>query len=256
MGNVFTDNQHHKTQNQRGYMHPLSSLTQRFVAFSATARLPVMDMGCAYGNTVIEVLEKGVGSVIACDMAPEHLAVLQQRVAKTPYASRLLTQQGVFPRGFHFAEGGLAAIHTSHMLPYLTGVEVEEGLAKFFHWLAPGGKMFIVCYSIFIRELVNDKFQHEYARRLNQKVKWPGYLENFDEYSWLPDDLIELSAEPSAFPTALHIYDISILQAALIEQGFEIEFAEYLDGKVNGAVPETWHDGREYLGIIACKPNS
>jgi hypothetical protein len=41
----------------------------------------------------------------------------------------------------------------------------------------------------------------------------------------------------------------------LIAQGFNIEWAGYLDGKVNGAVPETWYDGREYLGIIAVKPN-
>lgn len=252
---MLTANRYQKTKNERGYMHPLSSLTQRFVEFSASACLPVMDMGCAYGNTVIAALEKGANTVIACDMAKEHLAVLQQSVAGTPYASRLVTKQGVFPGDVYFDKASLAAIHTSHMLPYLTGTEVEQGLAQFFHWLAPGGRLFIVCYSRFIRELMNDVFQQEYACRLEKKMQWPGYLENFDDYSWLPEDPLEFATEPSSFPTALHVYDIPVLQSALIAQGFEIEWADYLDGKTNGAVPETWYDGREYLGIIAVKPN-
>lgn len=252
---MLTANPYRKTKNQRGYMHPLSSLTQRFVEFCATVHLPVMDMGCAYGNAVIAALEKGANTVIACDMAEEHLAVLQKNVAEMAYASRLITKQGVFPRDIYFEKGSLAAIHTSHMLPYLTGAEVEQGLAHFFHWLAPGGKLFIACYSRFIRELMNDVFQQEYARRLEQKMRWPGYLENFDAYSYLADEPADFASEASAFPTALHVYDIPVLQAALITQGFDIEWADYLDGKINDAVPETWYDGREYLGIIAVKPN-
>jgi SAM-dependent methyltransferase len=173
MIHMLTANPYHKTKNQRGYMHPLSSLTHRFVEFSVTARLPVMDMGCAYGNTVIAALEKGANMVIACDMAEEHLAVLQKSVSGTPYASRLITKQGVFPSDIYFEKASLAAVHTSHMLPYLTGAEVEQGLAHFFHWLAPGGRLFIVCYSRFIRELMNEHFQQEYARRLEQNIRWP-----------------------------------------------------------------------------------
>lgn len=250
----FVPNRLHQTQNRRGYMHPLSSLTQQFVDLASQASGPVMDMGCAYGNAVIEALASGTNTVIACDMEAKHLAALQERVAATPWAPRLITQKGLFPDEYQFSQNSLAAIHTSHLLPYLTGDEVTRGLAKYFDWLAPGGKLFIVCYSMHILELNNEKFRKEYARRLKAGVKWPGYFEDFDAYSLLPADPLDVQDAPSPFPTALHIFDLPILEAALRQCGFVIEMASYLDGKTNGAIQETWHDGREHLGIIARKP--
>lgn len=68
--------------------------------------------------------------------------------------------------------------------------------------------------------------------------------------SVIPGEEEELSEE-SPFPSALHMFDLNVLIKALEAIGFIIEFGEYLDGKANGAVKETWHDGREYVGIIA-----
>jgi hypothetical protein len=72
-------------------------------------------------------------------------------------------------------------------------------------------------------------------------VKWPGYLENYN------------AEDDPYFPPSLHFYDLPILKQALENAGFSIEFCEYLDGKANHAVEEIWHDGREYLGVIAFK---
>ncbi len=214
-----------------------------------------MDMGCAYGNTVIAALKNGTKSVIACDLAAEHLDEICEQVSGTELASHLITKQDKFPEGFNFEEGSISAIHASHLLEYLRGEEVERGLANFFRWLEPGGKLFLVCYTVFILELCNQKFTREYRRRVEEHTKWPGYLENFDEYSQTPETVdTGHNGGDLAFPVALHMYDIPVLREALIEQGFEIESAEYLDGKTNGAVEETWHDGREYIGIIARKP--
>jgi SAM-dependent methyltransferase len=260
---IFDVNMHYKTVNKRGFMHPLSEIGRKFTLFSSTTVAPVMDMGCAYGNIAIAALEAGAKTVIACDMEEKHLSSLRDQVKNTNLKDCLLTKQGVFPDGFDFKTNSFDAIHASHILEYLNGEEVERGLENFYQWLQPGGKLFILTYTIYILELNNDKFKAEYERRLEDKVKWPGYLENFDDYCVLPDETDVTSQNTneatktdidSPFPSALHMYDLPVLRKALETYGFVIEFAEYLDGSNNGAVKETWHDGREYVGFVARKP--
>ena len=242
--------QHHKTKNARGFMHPISNIGREFIFFSKTAS-PTIDMGCAYGNTVIAALEAGAQDVIACDMEEEHLRDLSDQLSESEQ-QRVTTKQGVFPNGFDFTPSSISGIHASLILPYLTEQELDEGLQNFYQWLKPGGKLFVLCYSIFIKELVNPYFEAEYQKRRDTGRKWPGYLEDFSKYSYTDGAPNEHDA--SAFPLALHFFDTDVFVRALENLGFIIEFAEYLDGPANGAVEETWHDGREFVGIIARKP--
>jgi len=238
---------------------------KKFILFSSKATAPVVDMGCAYGSTVIAALDAGAKDVIACDMEQEHLDALQNQLEGTPLAASLTTKLGTFPNGFDFAANTLDAIHASHLLEYLNGDEVDQGLKNYYEWLRPGGKLFILTYTIYILELANTKFQNEYEQRLKANVKWPGYLEDYDKYCQLADEpqvrdearaeaKEALDTSNSNFPTALHMYDLPVLKKHLEALGFIIEFADYLDGRLNGAVEETWHDGREYVGIVARKP--
>jgi ubiquinone/menaquinone biosynthesis C-methylase UbiE len=243
--------EHHKTKNARGYMHPLSEMGRRFVAFSESTT-PVMDMGCAYGNVVRASLKAGAESVIACDIEQEHLDILAGSLNEDE-KQHLTLVQGRFPFDFNVDDNSIGAIHAAHILEYLSDKETDQGLESFFRWLKPGGKLFIKCYTIFIKELVNKAFQREYQHRLANHIKWPGYLENFMKYSNLPDDPDSQDYD-STFPPNLHMYDLPILVNALNEIGFEIEFAEYLDGRLNGATQDALYDGREYIGIIAVKP--
>lgn len=242
--------QHHKTKNARGFMHPFSEIGRKFVLFSKTSS-PSMDIGCAYGNTVIAAIEEGAENVIACDMEQTHLDILREQLEPDQLA-HLTTKQGQLPDGIDFPDNSIASIHASHILEYLKPDEVDRGLEKFFHWLKTGGKLFILCYTVHILELANQIFTKEYQRRIEAGEKWPGYLEDFNKYSYTDD--IHNEHDTSAFPIALHMFDVPVFVRALKELGFIIEFAEYLDGRTNGAVEETWHDGREYVGIVACKP--
>jgi len=207
-------------------------------------------MGCAYGNVVLAALNAGAAQVIACDMEKEHLKILEQAVHYKD-VDRLQTIQGSFPKHFDFKKNSIGAIHASHILEFLNGNQMTLGLKKFHHWLKPGGKLFILCYTIFIKELVNEAFIAEYSRRKNNKEPWPGYLENFDNYTSSQNSIEKTKNDP--FPSALHVYEKSILVDALTQAGFSIELATYLDGKSNGAMQDTWFDGREYIGIIATK---
>jgi SAM-dependent methyltransferase len=148
--------QHYQTKNSRGFMHPLSKISKAFIDFSKS-HSPVIDMGCAYGNVTIAALNIGAKCVIACDMEMEHLKILEQE-AGLNNADRLQLKQGIFPKEFDFAENSIGAIYASHILPFLSGDEVEQGFKKFYHWLKPEGKLFIVCYTVFIKELDNPIF--------------------------------------------------------------------------------------------------
>jgi SAM-dependent methyltransferase len=241
----MTENLHLFTQNQRGAMHPISELSQQFVAFAATANAPVVDIGCAYGNTVIAALRAGAKEVIACDMERAHLDDVQEQVYDTPYATHVTVKLGIFPDEIDFAEHSLAAIHASHLFPYLTGEEVELGLSQCYRWLQHGGKLFILTYTIHILELDNEQFHQEYTQRIKAGMKWPGYFIDFNKYSnQAPVDYV---------PKTLHFFDKEHFVTAIKQAGFVIEHAEYLDGKTNGAMADTWHDGREYLAIVARK---
>lgn len=242
---------HHKTKNAKGFMHPVTIIGKEFAFFSKTAT-PVADIGCAYGNTVLEALDQGAQQVIACDMEQQHLSILLEQLTESE-KPRVTLKLGKLPNKFDFAPNSLAGIHASLVLPYLTEKELDQSLLNFYQWLKPDGKLFILCYTIFIKELVNPHFEAEYKKRKEEGKKWPGYFEDFNKYSYT--DGVPSEQDTSAFPVALHFFDIDTLVRALQDLNFVIESAEYLDGKTNGAVEETWHDGRELMGVIARKPS-
>jgi len=210
-------------------------------------------MGSAYGNVTLAALTAGAKTVIACDMAEKHLALLVHEAEKQKTQENLISKKGYFPNEFNFENHSIAAIHASHILEYLNTKEVDRGLRYFYDWLQHDGKLFITCYTIHIAELANDVFQQQYQDNLKRGIKWPGYLEDFDKYSNSPTNGYTEKLSDSPFPTALHLYDLDPLVKELQNIGFIIEYGEYLDGKLNGAMTETWLDGREYIGIIACK---
>jgi len=137
-------------------------------------------------------------SQVATDFS--RLNILQELISNSPQKDSLVTQQGNFPADFNFDANSIGSILASHLLPYLCPEEIDVGLQKFYTWLKPGGKLFILSYTVFMKELVNEKFEREYKRRLENKIKWPGYLENFNEFSYPFEPLIEAE---SAFPVAL-----------------------------------------------------
>lgn len=241
---------YHKTKNARGYMHPISLMGEKFIQFSKIAS-PVLDMGCAYGSIVLKALDEGAKKIIACDMEQKHLDILRDQLSETE-SQRVEILKGLLPNGFNINPDSIAGIYISHVLEYLNGREVGKSLENFYRWLKPGGKLFIKCYTIYIKEFMNEKCQTEYQNRLKQKVKWPGYFEDINQYSYLEEGS-ETSFDESAFPESLHMFDLPILVNALQEVGFKIDYAEYLDGRKNHASEETWYDGREYVGVIAVK---
>lgn len=245
---------YYPTKNSRGTMHPLSAINVEFSSFSSENI--VVDMGCAYGNTTIAALEAGAKKVIACDMEKQHLDQLEKLARDKGLDPNLEIRKGIFPNDYDFQKNSIDGFHVSHILEYLGGNDIEKGLNNIFSWLKPSGKLFILVYTVFIEELNNSTFKEEYARRKTKEIKWPGFFENYNDYCIPVEFHKNFSKENKpSFPASLHMFEAEILRSYLQEIGFVIEKAEYLNGKENFAVEETWLDGKELLGVIARKPD-
>lgn len=243
---------HQPTKNQRGCMHPLSPFSNQFCLFAKNK--VVADLGCAYGNVSLAALKTGAKQVVACDMESEHLKHVAKVADTDGLIDRLALKQGVFPKHLELPTSSLDGVYASHVLEYLSGPEMGTGLAKLFSWLKPGGKVFLLVYTIYIHELNNPTFKQAYQARREAGDRWPGYLENYDDYC-TPEEKDASPVETNiGFPSNLHMFELQVLETALLETGFKVESAEYLDGKEHHAVPETYDSGKELLGIIACKP--
>lgn len=237
------------TKNGCGAMHPLSETSKCFINYSATIKEPVLDLGCAYGIATIEAAKAGALEVVGCDIEQKHLDILKERAIKAGVLSKIRLEAGKFPYKPVFEPNSFGAILVSLVLPYLTLEELDIGLEKIYEWLVPEGKLFISSYTIHLKEFDNVKFKQEYKKRVDNGIKWPGFFEDFNQFSTLAEE----NVVANVVPKKLHFFDIDPLVSALTNIGFKVETAKYLDGRKNYAVEETWHDGKEMLCIIAKK---
>jgi len=239
--------QHQETLNHRGVMHPISNFTKHFIEYTKT-HSPVIDMGCAFGNVTQAALKAGAQEVIACDMESKHLLDLQQKLT-VEERQHLKTVQGLFPNDFNFLSSSIAGFYASHIFEFLTGDEVIAALRKIHQWLKSDGKLFIVCYTPYIKELDNHKTKTEYQHRKISGNPWPGFFKDYNQYADLNNDEIGWDNDS---PKDLHLFDKAVLTRAVEDASFVVEYAEYQNGKADGSVPEYhWFDGRECIAIIA-----
>lgn len=112
------------TLNRRGRTSDQpNEYSRMFCEFAATAALPVLDIGAAFGVSTLPALAAGA-RVVANDLEPRHLEVLLERTPADDRA-RLTLLRGCFPHDLEFEDGSLSAIHASNLLNYLTGSEIS-----------------------------------------------------------------------------------------------------------------------------------
>lgn len=231
-----------KTLNQKGYMHPPTWMADRFIEFASSAKGPVVDMGAGFGHISRLALNAGA-KVIACDASVEHLTHIRDELAPA-YHTQLSTHAGWFPNDFDFPANSISGILFSFVFPFLSPDELMKGLKKSFGWLEQGGKIFVVTYTPFITPLVS--FMPEYAKRIEQGSRWPGYIENMHDYVQLPE-------VQKMIPQKVHHIDLPEMKRAINEVGFQIEYGDYLATKDDPVFDALALDGRERIGIIAIK---
>ncbi len=227
-----------KTMNNMGFMTPtLDVFSQAFVEFSLQAPGEVVDIGAAYGVATLAALERGA-TVIANDVDSRHLEILAERAG--PHEDRLTVISGAFPNELDFMPGSVGAILICRVLHFFDGATIEQSIQKLSRWLAPGGKVFIVAETPFLKNF--KTFIPVYESRIQSGATWPGFVEDV------------MAIDPVrgvALPKQMHLLDPTVLSQVLTKNGFVIEKAETF------ARPEfpldLQLDGRESVGVIARK---
>lgn len=223
-------------------MHNKSIIMDKFVSFSKAATKPVLDIGSAYGIASIFSLKEGA-SVIACDICQAHLDTLVDR-AQPDYRHRLKTVLARFPNQTSFANESIHAVLLSHVLSFLDGDEIDEGMKKINNWLDVEGKVFILNYTPYHKTLAN--FIPVYQKNIAMGEKWPGYIKDKRQFR-LSNKAID------NVPNKLNLMDIDILKRLADENGFHIDMLKYIGGVEQGVPSRFCLDGREWVGMIATK---
>jgi SAM-dependent methyltransferase len=217
-----------------------NQITVAFFDLIASSYNPlVLDVGCGFGVATLPALALGA-QVIANDLEPSHLSKVREKATEQGLDGNLTTVEGRYPDDLSFTN--LAAIHSSNVLQFLKGAEIERGAAAMFDWLRPGGRAFIQVGTVFAGhvKLLVPVFEDN----LRRGVKWPGETDNAHNFVmpefWpaIPDRMNFLSGPP--------------LVEAYENVGFEVEKSWYYTRV--GLGPPLANDGRENFGLILRKP--
>ena len=225
------------TMNQFGYMKiDLDEFCKDFIDYSRGAEGVVLELGCAYGFVVRQVLEGG-GKIVAGDLSNEHLSVLVKQT-KEQDRENLHIAQGRFPEGFNFKDDSFDAILSSRMFHFLEGEEIKAGLDKVYKFLKPSGKFFFTSVSPYNYTL-RDGFLDIYKKRVEEKEEWPGVVRDFNERAKEHVDYLQ---------NFIHAFDTDHLNSLLPKHGFEIEKIKYFDYPNN-----IDSDNKGHIGFVARK---
>lgn len=217
----------------------LDPISRSFVDYCKLIQYPVLDIGSGYGTIALAVLKETSCCMIAEDMGVENLLVLRQQAEKQDL-DRLFLNSDRFPDALNLPTSSLGAVAICQVFHFLTGDEIDKGLEKIYKWLVPGGKLFIVTCSPYVKSLKN--FISIYEDRLAQGLSWPGQIE----------DYASLCPEMPNLPLFFHVIDHKIMLNALTRAGFKIEKMTFVDRRET--IPSIGLDGRESIGVIAVKP--
>ena len=230
------------TANRRGRTTTvLNEINQRFVALAADASLPVLDLGCAFGVASHAALAAGA-DVYANDIDPAHLDGAEQGTPPED-RDRLTLVPGAFPADLEFAPESLSVVHASNLLNFLTGAEIEAGLAKVAAWLAPGGWFLSISGSPYAANI--RAFGAVYEANIANGIAWPGECH----------DVHALSDDPtmSELPRFLHLMDPGALSRTARAVGLDVEEARFFHRA--GTPSYIALDGRENVVFVARKPH-
>lgn len=225
--------------NMGGMSIDFDPVTLAFLEAAESCSFPVLDVGAAFGAVTKEALKLGA-TVTANDLNSEHLKILEAEVEQS-LKKRLKSIAGRFPDDLQFSSNSFDAILLARVLHFMTGEQIESGLRDIQKWLRPGGSVFIVGVTPFLKHL--KPFLPRYYERLNRDSMWPGFVEDLSIYD--PNGASELPRSmnflcPTQFPKVLE------------KVGFHITHCETFSRKEHVSHFES--DGREALGIIATLP--
>lgn len=225
-----------KTVNGMGYMTTsIDPISQQFIARCHAVKGNHLEIGAAYGNTALRALNQG-SMLYVNDIDQRHLDIFARSVPEGLQENfRLLP--GKFPSELNIPEHSLASVLIARVLHFFDGHELEHAAQQVRRWLQPGGKLYIVCETPYLKNFT--AFIPVYEARRKAQDPWPGRIDNVQAFA--PD-------RGKALPTFMHFLDPDVLQRVFSQAGFCTEQATLL---ARTDFPQDLQlDGRESVGYV------
>lgn len=213
----------------------LDRISLQFVKRARNHPGTYLEVGAAFGLATRMALTKGSSNLIANDLAPEHLKSLIESTEPNLHP-RLITKPGSF-FDLSIQAGSLDGILCCRVLHFLTGPQLLQGLELFQTWLKPGGKLYLVVESPYMKPF--EPYISVYEKRKSEGVLWPGeFYQTINNNGKLGSNL----------PEFFHVLDPEILERALYAFEMKIQHCDFFSRK---AFPELYLDGKESVGLVA-----
>jgi SAM-dependent methyltransferase len=225
------------TLNKTGWMtETLDTYSQEFTRYAGSINTEVLDIGCAYGVATLAALDAGA-SVLACDMEPRHLEILEKRVP-VEQQERFRCSPATLP-GVNFPPHRFGAILAARVLHFLNGAQIESAVHKMHDWLQPGGQLYLIADTPY----TGPWYIHadRYEQRKAAGDPWPGYVDDYIS-------LLPAGTDPEGHPGFINPLDPDILSRVCNASGLEIISADFLSSATKRA------KGKEHAGVIARRP--
>lgn len=234
---------------------PCDPFSQRFIEHAAEASnngAKILEIGAAFGAATLAAIAKGA-TVFCNDIDACNLAVVRQRYLEsrseqgspsvTGDESRLTLIPGALPQELSgLPARSFDAILICRVLHFFTGKKIEESLQLMASLLTPGGKIYIVCETPFLKNW--ELFIPEFNHRVEQGVEWPGEITNTDAF--------DRSGRATTSCKFIHWITKDVLERSISRAGLKVEHATYINRA--GQFPEDLlrpEEGKESVGAIA-----
>lgn len=239
-----------QTLNKKGAMSPqLDLISQAFVEFAAQPDREVLEIGAGYGLACLKALALGAKHYTVNDLDERHLQILAATIQESnpAFLQNIRLFSGSFPKDFKKENKTYDAILIARVLHFMNPEELKVTLEIAYKILKPGGKIYAVMLSPYVKGY--KSFIPEFEERIQRNHPHPGYVENLLEYadkSLIPKNALKNTEEQFFF------FDTRTASKAFQEAGFRIE--KSIDMPL--AYPsKIWClDGRENVGVVAYKP--
>jgi ubiquinone/menaquinone biosynthesis C-methylase UbiE len=212
-----------------------------------------LEIGAAFGAATLESVTRGA-TVFCNDLEPRNLAVVRKRFLEaiedepesiTGDSDQLIFLPGAFPEEcIGLPENHFDASLICRVLHFFSGIKIEESLTLLYKLLVPGGKIYLVCETPYLKNW--QSFIPEFKKRVSDGMEWPGEITN-------PQDF-ESSGRAQSLPQFVHWMTKEVLERSLTRAGFFVEQCAYINrqGQFPGdlLLPE---EGKESVGAIGVK---
>ncbi len=246
------------TLNKMGAMSAqLDDISSEFIEHAKLPGAKVLEIGAAYGRACCAALKAGAMDYAANDMNLQHLQILARNVKKQnpKDLKKLNLKHGAFPTEVPLKKNSYDAILIARVIHFMNPKEVAETLKAAYNALKPGGKIYALMLSPYVRPY--RAFIPVFEERVKSGNPFPGYVEDDAIYidqshltGYMKKELNQEKEETTGIP--FFFFDQDTAERMFRDAGFIDILAKSMASDYKSAIWEL--DGRENTGVIAMKP--